>query len=55
MVKRAKRVAVVIARATVPRVGEQDVFVMVVADPIAAATGPHQILRLAAETAAGFG
>lgn len=55
IVKRANRVAVVVACATVPRVGEQDVFVMVVADPIAAATGPHQILRLAAQAAAGFG
>lgn len=53
-VKRAERVAVVISRATVPRVREQDVFVMVIANPVSATTGLHQILRLAAKAAAGL-
>jgi hypothetical protein len=48
MMKRAKRVVVVISGATVPRKGEQDVFVKIVADPIPAATGLDQVLRLAA-------
>jgi hypothetical protein len=54
-VKRTKRVAVVIAGATVPRVGKQLVFVLVIANPVPAATRLHQMLRLAAQTAAGFG
>ena len=53
-VKRAKRVAVVIAGATVPRIGEQGVFVMVVANPVAATRRLVEVSRLAAQTAPGF-
>jgi len=50
----AERKAPMIARATVPRVGEQDVFMLVVADPIAATIRLHQIARLATKAAAAL-
>ena len=54
MMKVANRVAPMIARATVPRVGKQDVIAFVVANPVAAAIGLDEVLGLAAKTAAGF-
>lgn len=52
--KAAKGVAAVIARATASRAGEQDVFMFVIANPLAAALGLREVLRLATQAAAGF-
>ena len=50
----AQRVMVVIPMATVARVGEDHVFMLVVADPIVAAVCLRQIPALSAKTAPWF-
>src|ERR1017187_1563140 len=52
MVEGANRIAAVIAIATVPRVGEEDIIVLVVANPLATALGPHEPATFAAQPAA---
>ncbi len=51
----AQREPVMVAIAAVPRVGEDDVLVRVIADPVAAAFGPRELAGLAAEPAAAPG
>ncbi|MCI0748394.1 MAG: hypothetical protein L0Y58_23555 [Verrucomicrobia subdivision 3 bacterium] len=50
----AKRVTPVIPRAAISRIGKQDIFMFVVAEPVAAAIRLHQILHLAAKATAGL-
>src|ERR1017187_9811066 len=52
MVEAAKRVAAVVATATVSRVGEEHILVLVVANPLATALGPHEPATFAAQSAA---
>jgi len=54
MMKTAQRIAVMIPAATIPRVREHPVFVLVVAYPISTAFGLCQVPRFAAQTALGF-
>jgi hypothetical protein len=50
-VETAEREAAVIPAATVPSVGKQDVFVLVVANPVSTALRPGQVLRRPAQAA----
>jgi len=52
--KAAQRETPMVARATASRVGEQHVFMFVITNPLAAALGLGEILRLAAQATAGF-
>ena len=51
VVAATKREAAVIARATIPRVGEEDIVALVVANPLAAALGLDELGLLAAQPA----
>jgi hypothetical protein len=52
--KAAQRETPMVARATVPRIGEQNVFVLVTANPLTAALCLREVLHLAAQATAGF-
>lgn len=52
--KAAQRETPMVARATASRVGEQHVFMLVVANPLPAALGFGEILRFAAQAASGL-
>ena len=52
MVEAAKRVAAVVAMATVSRVGEEHILVLIIANPLATALGPHEPATFAAQPAA---
>ena len=50
----AKRVPAVIAMAAIPRIGEHNVLVLVIADPLATASRPHKVLCRPADEALLF-
>jgi hypothetical protein len=52
--KAAQRETPVVARATASRIGEQNVFVFVVANPLPATLCLREVLRLATQATAGF-